>query len=128
MSFITSLHPVPDVSGVVESICTFCDASGEVSDGDLWYLKENESLDIDYLAAVLRGILKVWLSPLAKFICSRQIGAIAVSINSEGGKRFLRNWISTVDFLPQTVQTRGCNLVRWCAKGRTRRAQHGSLF
>jgi hypothetical protein len=61
MSFITSLHPVPDVSGVVESICTFCDASGQVCDGDPWEVKEDESLDINYLVAVLREILKVWL-------------------------------------------------------------------
>ena len=58
MSFITSLHPAPDVSGVVESICTFCDASEDVMRDDPWKVKENESVDIDHLVAVLRAILK----------------------------------------------------------------------
>lgn len=37
---------------------TFCDASGEVRDSIVWENKEDESLDVNHLAAVLREILQ----------------------------------------------------------------------
>ena len=64
MSFITSVHPVPDVSGVVSSICTFCDTSGEICEGLPAEIREEESLDVDYLVSLLREITKVCLSHL----------------------------------------------------------------
>jgi hypothetical protein len=112
MSFITSLHPVPDVSGIVESICTFCDASGQITDDDPWEVGADESLDLNHLVAVLREILKVLLCipPEMTLMYSRQVGAILVSLDFTSRKT-LRNRISTVDILPETVQTGRCDLV-----------------
>lgn len=58
MSFITSVHPVPDVSGVVSNICTFCDASEEIGEGFPAEIREEESLDLDHLVSLLREITK----------------------------------------------------------------------
>lgn len=37
---------------------TFCDANSGVCDSIVWEIKEDESLDVNQLAAVLREILK----------------------------------------------------------------------
>jgi hypothetical protein len=109
MSLIKSVHPVPDVTGVVKNICTLTDYENwDISHGP-YEVDEDGWLDIRHLANILRVLLEVeFLYHGSNFVSTHNvlyfIAAQTHPFHYRGkGRRWetsLRNQKAAVDFLP----------------------------